>query len=120
MIFHFNEKNYPILLIPSFSLDLHETFIPRKGKIFAENERWKGNWQTLNDKKKEKRRKKEQTRGKTSERNIRIFIRTILPTLFHYLECSKHYHNAQEKNQKPRESWGEYNGGDISLSQHHL
>lgn len=59
MIFHFNEKNYPILLIPSFSLDLHETFIPRKGKIFAENERWKGNRQTLNDKKKEKKRKKE-------------------------------------------------------------
>ena len=26
----------------------------------------------------------------------------------------------KKKNQKPRESWGEYNGGDISLSQHHL
>lgn len=58
MIFHFNEKNYPILLIPSFSLDLHETFIPRKGKIFTENERWKGNRQTLNDKKRKKKEKK--------------------------------------------------------------
>lgn len=41
MIFHFNEKNYPILLIPSFSLDLHETFIPReniRGKWKMEGE----------------------------------------------------------------------------------
>lgn len=80
-----------------------------------------GNQQTLNNKKKKKKKKFEE---KLQKEILRIFTRTPYSSQLVFIISDAQSVITMSKKKKiikkPRESSGEHDGGDISLSQHHL